>query len=278
MTATTASTGSAAHRSAHVLRYTLVGLCLFLLSGALYAERQVEVIDLVHSDADTIIGLIQPHVSPDVTLSGAGAQLLVRGDTPNRDAVRALVRELDRPSQPIRISVRTEAPRTRIETGEGRDRAGHTSRVYSTRDRRGGDQSYSVRANANQPAYIGRSVRLPVQERDIATGRDGIHYRDRTSFIEASEGFFATARLHGDTVTVELAVASGLPVDTDRVSSQREVITQVTGGLGQWIPIGEIDDRRVDERRGTTYRTRDRDDQGGTIWLRVDSLNTNSAR
>lgn len=278
MTATIASTGNAAHRSVHALRYALVGLCLFLFSGALYAESRVEVIDLVHSDAATIIGLVQPHVSSGVTLSGAGTQLLVRGDTPDRDAVRTLVHELDRPPQPIRISVRTEAPRTRIETGEGRDRAGHTSRAYSTRNRRGGDQSYSVRANANQPAYIGQSVRLPVQERDIATGRDGIHYRDRTSFIEASEGFFATVRLHGDTVTVELAVASGLPVDTDRVSSQRQVVTQVTGGVGQWIPVGEIDERRVDERRGITYRTRSRDDRGGTIWLRVDALNTNSAR
>jgi len=70
----------------------------------------------------------------------------------------------------------------------------------------------------------------------------GYHVRQSTEFVDASTGFYATARVIGDRVTLEISPRQqrvrntryGPTVDT------AGVVSTVSGRLGEWLPLGAV--------------------------------------
>lgn len=240
-----------------------------LIGNPGFAESQFKVIHLQYSSAEELIPLLRPHLPPDATLSGQEQSLVVKADAATLQELSALISELDWPPQALRISVRTERHATHSQSGLGADRS---AIVRSNRDRDGAEGEFTVQALANRPAHIGRAVYLPVTERSIVTGRAGVSYHERQSYIHAADGFYATARTHGDRVTVALSVASGVPSDLERPYARREVVTQVSGPLGEWILIGASGGHRHGQEGRIVHSTRSRAAGEGRIWLKVELL------
>lgn len=181
--------------------------------------------------------------------------------------------------------------------GAGDERDDHIRyRVQHSRSVEDDRNIFRVQAVEGQPALIqiGQSVPIPTQTQviipviqgsvEVQEGNQyqetqviipgGVMVQEDTQYQEAISGFYVLPRISGDRVTLELAPrmmrvrsAGGFPV-----FELEDMITTVSGRLGEWIVIGGVDQYLSDsDRRTLTYAT------GGsrstrTILLKVEEL------
>lgn len=239
----------------------LMALLLMALVAAPVAAQELEVYPLNYRNAEEIIPLLRPHLSQGASLSGDGQRLIVRAEAAERERLRELLEELDRPLQGVRISVRTERS-----VREG----GAPAQRFGTRRSDDGDGTMSVRGVLDRPVHIAREVVIPVTEIEFSSGREGMSYSQRQQELRAENGFYARVRPSGERLLVELSVDAGQAPDTQRPYQRQRVVTQVQGRWGEWLLIGggagaaSGDDDRI------VYRTSSRGMDTSQIWIRVD--------
>ena len=98
---------------------------------------------------------------------------------------------------------------------------------------------------------------IPVRNRGAVAGPGGVYRYDSTEFYPAVTGFYTIPRLNGDEVFLEMNTVSRKrknlklggyhPQQNIAVSN---INTSVTGKLGEWMVIGNIDQSGVNKYRG----------------------------
>jgi hypothetical protein len=248
-------------------------LLALLLSGTASAEAELEleVFSLTYSDAEQIIPLLKPHLRSGSSLSGHGQRLLLRAERAEVEHVRALLAQLDQPPQALRISIRGERSASRRQTGGGLDEQGNV-RIYRDSGRSGSAAEYSVQGLAGRPVHIGRSTHLRVTEMDFNRSGASRHYRFSQGYVHAHDGFYARASFQGEGVTVEISVAHSGPSHAPSAVRQHELVTQVHGGVGEWLLVADDATARRDRGDTITHRSGTRGEEVGKLWLRVERL------
>ena len=238
-------------------------LCFALLFCPVRLLAELQVFELQHADAETLLPIVQPLLGPYESVSVYRNSLVVSADAGAMSRISELLAELDTPQRNLLISVRRngEASTTqqggaisgtlqqgnvsistgRRATGSGSSVTVNGSRHISTGER--GD-SQSIRALEGKPVLINNGQLLPLP----GGGRWGMGI----DYQEIQQGFLVSARVNGDRVRLEIDERGdridGATVRTGTLQST------VTGRLGEWIYLGSVEQSTQHSNAGVGSR------------------------
>lgn len=277
----------------------VVFLAFLVLPLPLMAAEQLEIIELRYRLVEDVIPVLQPLLAPDGVMTGMGNQLIVRTSAGNLHDIRRALAVVDRPPRRLAIQVSQERRRhgqehslglsardgstmtitdgrntaASAEAKIGSDRSGLAIRGDAALEHRHGRTLQSMQVLDGSPAliHIGRSLAVPMRRITVSANR--IQVSETVQYVDIGQGFYATPRLNGNQMTVEITPYSeeessrgGGHVDTRRLS------TTVSGQLGQWIELGagSSQSTKSQTRILGTGSAASSDQQ--SIWLRVDEI------
>ncbi|MGD2084106.1 MAG: hypothetical protein PVF91_14180 [Chromatiales bacterium] len=240
------------------------------LSSAAAAPR-LEVIELHSRSAKEMIPMIAPLLDPGTSLSGTGYQLIAKAEPEQLVELRRLVHQLDTPLRNLVISVRqvTRGEAQAREIGaSGRVGSGEPASIdlelRAQADALSRDGSYRVRTLEGREAFVRAGRRVPYRS---SLGR----YGSTVDYQTVSSGFFVTPHLRGGNVQLEISPRQERlrpgppgPIDT------RQASTVVTGALGEWITLADVDEREESRERGIASRSSAAADEEYVTQVRVE--------
>jgi len=261
------------------------------LACAVALAQELTIIDLRHRRAEDVIPVVQPLVEPGGVVSGVDAKLLVRTSPANLAQIRAAVESIDRPQRQLLITV---GQGTVTDTSTGRARGSATigngdvqvgvNRPPSSQSGvqagvRGGSQQASlrnlssVRTLEGSETWIAVGQSVPFTTTTVTPGWGGAVQRS-TTFRDVSSGFFATARLNGDLVTLEISPRQQQfqPSRTGGTVQTQGANTVVKGRLGEWMQVGAVREASSGSETGVLVWGRQTGSAEYSAWVKVDAV------
>lgn len=249
-----------------------VALAAASVAGIAIAQ-ELEIIELQYRRAEDVIPIVQPLLDPGGVLSGLDEKLLVRTTPENLEQIRAAVAALDRPQRQLLITV-GQGTVTDLDSAGARGSAtigGGDVQVGVNRPPAGEPGAQVVVSGRQQQASLrnSSSVRtLDGSETWIGMGQSLPNYRD------VSTGFYATARVSGDLVTLEI---SPRQQEYRRAAGAGSMQTRgadsvVTGRLGEWIPLGAVRESASGSRSGLLVWGRRDGTSEYSAWVKVEEV------
>lgn len=253
--------------------------------------QELAIIELRHRRAEDVIPVVQPLVEPGGVVSGVDDKLLVRTSPANLAQIRAAVEVIDRPQRQLLITV---GQGTMTDTGTAHARGSATigggdvqvgvNRPPSAQSGvqasvRGGSQQASlrnlssVRTLEGSETWIAVGQSVPFTTSTVAPGWGGTVQRS-TTFRDVSSGFFATARLNGDLVTLEISPRQQQfrPSGTGGTVQTRGANTVVNGRLGEWMQVGAVREASSGSETGLLVWGRQTGSAEYSAWVKVDAV------
>lgn len=224
----------------------LIILALTTLSRADAQEHHLRTYTLQHALAEQIVPMIAPQLSPGSSVNAYRQQLILNVTDAEFRNLQPLLDQLDTAPRSLMISVRKQSQQldnnerygvqgrigdgaVQIQNSNGRQQRTETRVIVnngSAQNTRDGTQQ--VRAVEGMEAFIsvGNTVSM----------RSG-NYGER-ELIPVDSGFYATARIVGDEVIIDIDQRD------DRVQGRgvatQQLQTQVRGRIGEWIALGGL--------------------------------------
>jgi type II secretory pathway component GspD/PulD (secretin) len=254
--------------------------------------QELQVIELRHRLAEQVLPVLQPLVEPGGVITGTDSMLFVRTSPANLEQIRQAVAALDRRPRQLRVTV-----------GQGTVEAGVESAVQGSATVGSGDLQVGVnRPPAGEPGvavtarrsaqranlrnlssvltlegtetFIAVGQSAPVSTTQVTTGWAGPGVVQTTEYRDANTGFYATPRVSGDLVTLDLSPTqqrfTGPP--TDRRIATAGVTTQVSGRLGEWIRVGGSTATGQGSSSGLLTRGTLSEESSYSVWVRVEDV------
>jgi len=233
-------------------------LALALLTCLTARADEMEIIDLHHRRADDVIPIVPPLLESGGALTGADDKLFVRSSPANLAQIREAVAAIDRPQRQLLITVGQGSADARdatsvrgsatigsgdVRVGVNRPPAGESgATVFAGSRSVQTDQqnTSSVRALEGSEAYISIGQSVPFTSSTVTTGRYPPVAQRTTSFRDVTSGFYATARVSGNTVTLEISSRQQAYRPRDGTIDTKGATSVVTGRLGEWIELGAV--------------------------------------
>ncbi|WP_153144561.1 hypothetical protein [Dechloromonas sp. H13] len=259
-------------------------LCLAVLfGGPAAAQQELEIIPLRSQTVDQVLPTLLPLLEPGGTLTGMNDQLFLRASARNREEIRRVLATIDRPSRRllIRVSHNRESEVAsrggevsgRVVIGDS-GRSNVEARLWDTQGARSENSGQMVQTVEGGAAFIQVGRSLPVPMRQATIGPGGAVISETVVFQDIGRGFFATPRLVGERVTIDIsqqadsAARFGPP---GSVSTQR-LTTTVSGRLGEWIEVGGTSREASASQGGTFGRSTGGGRDAQSIWLQVEEI------
>lgn len=277
-------------------------LCLLVLStaGAGAAERLVvEVIPIGYRSVEELLPVVRPLVPPPGSVSGAQGHLVVKTTPENLSELKRVLAELDRAPRTLLVSVRQGASETsrarkdearvRIEHGDVTGSAGSAgggggltariegddvqARVHSFEaESESSDSSVQrVRVMEGREAFIETGQSVPFSSREVIISGGSAHVRESVEFRDVTRGFYVVPRVRGDRVLVQVSPHSARLNPSGSVDVQAAATT-VSGPVGQWIPIGGVDESGRRSDTGVLQRAESESASQHLLYIKVDVL------
>ena len=271
---------SSAHGSTGSLLSVVSRLAAVLLSCALALSAQaqsLEIIQLRNRPADQILPIVQPLVEPGGTVSGTGFQLIVRASPANLAQIKQVVASLDRAARQLVISVRQDAESRaeRAAAAAGVVLSPGNSRVsgmITEGSSQGRDNiSQQVRTQEGAAAYIAAGTSVPVTTRTMQRTVNGVVVQETVTPRDIVSGFYATPRVNGDTVFLDISTQRDTPGNLGAGSANvNRLSSTVSGKLGQWIEIGGVSQSSGSTSGGILSRSSEAGQSDRRVFLRVE--------
>jgi hypothetical protein len=253
-------------------------LVLSLVLGVARAE-EVEVIQLKYRTAEQMIPTLQPLVESGGGLSGMQNTLVIRSSRRNIEQLRQVIATLDRMPRKLLISVRNDISATSDRRGAsvsgtigGRDPR-IDANVYDSRSARDERVASQVQALEGSPAYISTGQSVPVQGSVVSSTPYGSSLENTTTYQNISSGFYVTPRVSGDRVFLDISTQSAFPGRYGPGSANvQQIANTVSGRLGEWMPLGGIDQSAVRSQSGVLYGSSAARSATSSVWVKVDEI------
>lgn len=268
---------------------------MFLLAAGSFTvagAQELQVIELRHRLAEQVLPALQPLVEPGGAITGMDSMLFVRTTPANFEQIRQAVAALDRQLRQLRITVgqgtvengTDSAVRGSATVGSGdvqvgvnRPPIGEPGVAVTARhatQRANLQNVSSVTALEGSETFIAIGQSAPVTSTQVTPGWSGPNVVQTTEYRDANTGFYATPRVSGDVVTLDLSPKqqrfSGPP--SDRRVSTAGITTQVSGRLGEWIRVGGSSaSNRSDTSGLLTWGTRS-GEASYDVWVKVEEV------
>lgn len=273
-------------------RYFAGLLGLLLTTGWLPVAdaQELQVIELRHRLADQVLPALAPLVEPGGVITGTDSMLFVRTSPANLEQIRQAVAVLDRRPRQLRVTVGQGTVATEVDSAlTGSATVGNGDVQVGVNRPPGGEPGVAVtarhstqRANLRNVSsvatlegtetFIAVGQSAPVTTTQVTRGWTGPNVVQTTEYRDARTGFYATPRVSGDLVTLDLSPTqqrfTGTP--SDRRVATAGVTTQVSGRLGEWIRVGGSQTAGQDSSGGLlTWGTRS-DEASYSVWVKVE--------
>ena len=247
-----------------LLRY--LGAITILLVMALNAhaqDRHLHTYAMRHAVPEQVLPALTPQLSAGSSVNAFQNQLILNVTNAEYRDVMALLDQLDVAARSLLISVRNAGSSNSNNSDYGVDGRIGSGNIQMQTGRRVDDPradssrteirainnnqysnrngSQQVRAIEGMPAFIAAGSAVPMTTRSSA-------YGNTRELIPVETGFYATARVIGNDVIVDVDQRD------DRVQGRQintqGVQTQVRGRVGEWIPLGAIASSQSRNDRG----------------------------
>jgi type II secretory pathway component HofQ len=133
----------------------------------------------------------------------------------------------------------------------------------------------SVRALEGRETFVGVGESRPFTSTSVVGGGPhGTTVVQSTGFRDAQSGFFATPRLSGDRVVLEISPQQQQFRGNSRAQTvaTQSLTTTVSGRVGEWIELGGVAEQSGGQARGlVTWGTRSSSSQF-SAWVKVDEV------
>ena len=282
----------------------LLVLLLLLMPVLAVAEQQVlEVITLGYRQADDVIPIVRPLLAPGGMVTGMNNRLVMRTTPANMAELKQVLAAIDSAPRRLQISVRQtataegtrdsasvsgtaavgsnaqmtvarppgarNAPGVSVQSGRV-DVEGH---AVSSRAARDEGVTQTVQVLEGNAAFIRTGQSVPSTITQITQTPGSNQVMQSTQYIDADTGFYATPRVSGDRVTLEISTARDRVRNpaTGAVNVQR-VGTVVSGRLGEWIEIGGSTERMDRSQSEILARSRDASSESRRVLLMVEEV------
>ena len=283
-------------------RQLSVAMLFGLLAAPVVHAESLEMIPLHYRMAEELLPILQPLVPAGAALSGTGDMLLIRADDATVAQLRAVVANLDRAPRQLLITV-GQATGTQgggttvrgsgtistgdVQVGVNQPPGSTSGGKVVVRSGTAGDglrDVASVRALEGRETFIALGQSRPFTSTTVAQA--GVYppvVAQSTEYRDVQSGFYATPRLNGDRVTLEISPRQ------QRVTSQQSdnrhgnmthgdvvaggsITTTVSGRLGEWIEIGGASTARDGSERGIVTWGMRSDLTQYSAWVKVDEV------
>jgi hypothetical protein len=253
----------------------------------------LEAITLQHRNAEDLIPVLQPLLPAEAVVTGSGNVLLVRADAATLAQIRVALANLDRAPRQLLITVGQRSDlsggstRVRgsgtigsgdVQVGINRPPDSTTSAQVIVRSGTTADQIHdvsSVRALEGYEAYIAIGQTRPFTSTTTVYGAaHGSIATQATDYRDVQSGFYATPRLSGDRVTLEISPTQQrvTAVPNAHTVATQTITTTVTGRLGEWIAIGGAAGSRDGNSTGLVTWGTWSDRTQYSAWVKVDEV------
>jgi hypothetical protein len=266
-------------------------LLAVLLAPALHAQS-LETIQLHFRRAEDLLPVLQPLVPPGAALSGVGDLLLVRADAATVQQLRAVIATLDRAPRQLLITVGQATNMSGggttvrgsgtvgsgdVQVGVNRPPQADTGVSVEVRSGTASDgmrNVSSVRTLEGHESFIALGQSRPFTSTTVTQGGPFPPVVTQTTdYRDVQSGFFATPRVNGDRVTLELSPRQQRLTDGRQPTvTTGSVVTTVTGRLGEWIEIGDSSAVETTSRRGLGSWGAGSDLTQYSAWVKVDEI------
>lgn len=266
--------------------------CLLLGGLARAGAQELQVIELRYRLADQVIPALQPLLEPGGVITGSDSTLFVRTSPGNLDQLRQAVALLDRKPRQLQLTVgqgtvATEARaavRGAATVGSGEVQVGinrppgeatgiavtanHATQQADLRN------VSSITTLEGTEAYIATGQSAPVASTQVASGRGNSQVVQATEYRDVSTGFYATPRVNGDAVTIDLAPRQQRLTGSaaDRRVETAGLVTQVSGRLGEWIRVGGSTELNYGDTGGLLTRGTRSGEAAYSVWIKVEEV------
>ena len=255
--------------------------------------QAVQVIDLRYRFADEIIPVIQPLVEPGGVLTGSDNHLFLRASAANSAQIRQALAAIDRPPRQLLITVgqgtvsSTEVVGVRggVTMGNGDIRVGvnrppGAPSGAEVQGSAGSGQANlrnvsSVQTLEGNETFISAGTSVPVTTTSVSPGWRGPEIQQSTTYLDVATGFYATPRVNGDRVVLEISPRQQRYRPTGGgVVASAGATTTVSGRLGEWIELGAVRESSASSTGGLLVWGRRTDSSEYSAWVKVDETPT----
>lgn len=275
------------------MRPARAALALGLVALAFVAvARELQIIELRYRLAEEIVPVVQPLLETGGVLTGTDRLLFVNTSPANFEQIRQAVERLDRRPRQVMVTVGqgtvTHEERTdvagRASAGSGdvqvgvntppRGDSGVAIEIDSRAQRANLQNTSSVRTLEGTETYIAVGQFAPLTTTQVVPGRGGPREYATTEYREVSTGFYATVRLHGDLVTLEVSPRQQRlgSAATGHVVETAGVVSTIGGRLGEWLPIGAVQEAGGGNTSGLLVWGRRTAGSQYSAWVKVDEV------
>ncbi len=239
--------------------------------------QSLEIIELRNRPAEQVIPIVQPMLEKGGALSGTGFQLFVRTSPANLAQIRQMVASLDRAARQLIIQVRQDSDsrdsrfdaRAGVVLEPGNSRAGGSITDSASQGRN--NIAQQVRTQEGSPAFIQAGTSQLVPSRTVTRTVNGVIVQETATPRDITSGFYATPRVSGDTVYLDISTRRDTPGNLGAGSANvNRASTTVSGKLGQWIEVGGTSQARSSEGSGILARSSEAGSLDQRIYLRVE--------
>jgi type II secretory pathway component HofQ len=286
------------------------GLMGILVAANAYADnRTLTTIAMRHQLPSQVLPLIQPLLTGGSTAAEFNNQLVLNVTDEELAKIRQLLGVIDRQPRQLLITVRTPGSSTarnrgvavdgsigndnvRIGTGSGRVGNDDELRIgiEDTTSNESGTQQQQVRAVEGMPAQISVGVTTPVTSSYTLANGQRVANQE---YYPVNQGVNVVARVIDGRVTLEIdqqndklanqkgihgTSVSGVPngysrgtYDAPAIRTQ-SISTQVSGRIGEWIPLGSINQSSDSDSRGLGGVSQSSLSEVNTVMIKVEVL------
>ena len=273
------------------LRRMLACLALCTATAALafpfsrLQAQELEVIQLHHRMADELLPALQPLLEPGAALSGMDDVIFVRTSPANLEQIRSAVAALDRAPRQLLIVVGQEtsndgggaAVRGSATVGSGDVQVGVNrppaadsgveARVSAGKRELRLSNVSSIRTLEGSETFIALGQSVPVTTVQTYPGWGSSR---TTTYREVATGFYATARVSGDLVRLEISPRQQHYEPAQSTIAKRELTTTVVGRLGEWIQLGAVNEASSSSTQGLLVWGRHDANSQYSAWVKVE--------
>jgi type II secretory pathway component GspD/PulD (secretin) len=131
----------------------------------------------------------------------------------------------------------------------------------------------TVQVLEGNAAFIRLGESVPVRSRTVVTTPQGVREVESVEYRNVDTGFYATPRVSGEQVTVQLAARRDAMLDRETGAARiQRVDSVVSGRLGEWIEVGGATEEASSVETGTVSRRSAAGSDRRRTYIKVDAL------
>ena len=273
----------------HIFAVILLGLRITLPLGILVpslAGADTALVPLRYADGQTVADALQGMLEPGASVRPYQNQLVITASSGHLQEIKRTIELLDSAPRNLLISVNQPGQVNRQRhgisvSGNGQPTNNHSitrsSSTFTETQTRVVVQSRSIAAADTGVQSVrtleGRDafIRLGSQRPYTSTGYDRYGRPVAvTGYHDVAQGFWANARVSGDRVIITVHTRKDKPA-AQGINVQ-DIDTQVTGRLGQWIPIGNLAGERSQTETGILSHQSSSGSRSATVAIKVELI------